>query len=372
MEFVKPGIIILGIGLLIWGSIRLLLTAAPRWRMQKLLKEQPIVEDKDAVLIIEHAGKVHNINEEMRVLFGIPAGATPPLGFFMAQLSPQEKFLDLCVNEGHERLQTPNGTLLEVRSNHVEVNHNRFQILNLYPLELMNELGQEDADSSASRESLMSVLDISKVIHRSHELDETVKNIIEQFRLFISAEFVELTVFDIVDGSLSAFQYIGRPGEAPEFKRIDQKYHLDGTDPSFAAHIFETRDSMMVNNISLHRELQPYLEREDYPFNSFLGVPLFAENSLIGTISFGLLKNYGFTDTNRNLLNAFSEHMGIALYNALEFDRQNRLAIEQAVLSQFAEILYEEKQGADLVERLVNGIAGLVKVDLLGFLFYNI
>lgn len=378
MNFLELGGILVLIGGLLWGGIRLLIFWLPRWKVQARLRAQKQTENRDAVIIIAEGGRIHSINEETRQMFNLRPNDQPGLSFFTGQIVPEENFLNLCVNEGRDRFTLKNGAKVEIRSNHVLFNRKRYQILNLYPIELMEALGLNSTAAaeagtipSASQESLLSVLEISRSIHQSHDLTATVRNVLQQFREYIPAEYMELTVLDIETGTLTAFKFIGRPGEQPEFERIDQCYILDGTDPSFAAHLVETRESLLLNNLPVNREMLGYRERVDYPFNSYLGVPLFRDLSLVGTLSFAFLKTYGFSEQNRRLLETFSPHIGVAIYNAQEFEQQNSLATEQAVTSRFSQILNDESFSPNLYERLVHGISELVEVNLLGFLIYN-
>ncbi len=374
MDVIQLGLLFIAIGGLIWLAIRLCAIWLPELRVRRLLNTQERREEREALLIIEKGGRVYRINQPACDLLGITGREPMLLQLIVSRFTEQDQLLNLFVNDGDDQLSLQGVGMVEVRSQKVFLEGRDFQLIHLARVELIEEFGLKPgagAGSEISHGVMESVLEISESIHRTFELQATVRNILDQFNRFIPSEFTEMTLLDINSNHLRAYRLIGRPGEAKQFQIVDDVYQLDGSDTGFAVHIFETRASILVNNIPIHQELQAYRERIFYPFNSVVGVPLFNGDALVGTLAFGMLRTYAFTESNRRLLQAFSHQIGVALANAQSFEWQNQLASEQNIASRFNEVMQDESQGGNLFERLVNGIVDLVQVDMLGFLVYD-
>jgi PAS domain S-box-containing protein len=374
MDVIQLGLLFIAIGGLIWLAIRLFAIWLPELRARRLLTAQERHEEREALIIIEKGGRVYHVNQPACDLLGITGREPMMLQLIVSRFAEQDRLLNLFVNDGDGQLSLQGVGIVEVRSHKVSLEGRVFQLIHLARVELIEEFGLQPgtgARSEISHGVMESVLEISESIHRTFELQATVRNILDQFNRFIPSEFTEMTLLDINSNHLRAYRLIGRPGEAKQFQIVDDVYQLDGSDTGFAVHIFETRASILVNNISIHQELQAYRERIVYPFNSVVGVPLFNGDALVGTLCFGMLRTYAFTESNRRLLQAFSHQIGVALANAQSFEWQNQLASEQNIASRFNEVMQDESQGGNLFERLVNGIVDLVQVDMLGFLVYD-
>ena len=385
MTPIQVGILFVAAAGLLAIGIRQLLRYIPIWRERRNIIAQENESDFIPQIILERGGRVYNANQQARKLLDFSAYEPVVLPAVVSKFTPSDQFLTLCVNEGVEQLSLEGVGLVEVRSSRVNLQNEEYQVLLLTRVDLMDEIGfkehaiapegeeieEEASDQVIKREALESILDISESIHQSFSLDETVQNILHQFNRFIPSEFAEMTLLDLETSSLQAYRLVGRPGEAKVFETINSSYSLDGAESSFAIHLFEMRESLMVNNIPLHREYQNYSERAMYPFNSFLGSPLFGGDDLVGTLSFGMLKTNAFTESNRRLLDAFSRQIGVALANAQAYEARNRLVSEQNVAAKFNEVMQMESPGANLYERLVSSIVDLIEVDLLGFLIFD-
>ena len=387
MNPTQVGILFVATAGLLAIGVSQLLRYLPIWRKRREVIARELASDLAPQIVLERGGRVYNANQSARKLLDFSVYEPVVLPAVVKKFSPAEQFLNLCVNEGAEQLSLEGVGLVEVRSSRLIIHNDEFQVLQMTRVELMDEIGMmspqlaeskqdesqpsEEASSTVQRDVLESILDIVEAIHSSFSLDETVQNILYQFNRFIPSEFAEMTLLDVETGTLRAFRLVGRPGEQKTYQAVNETYRLDGAESSFATHLFEMRKSLLINNIPLHREYQNYDERALYPFNSYLGAPLFAGDSLVGTLSFGMLKTNVFTESNRRMLEAFNRQIGVALSNAIEFETRNRLVSEQNVAGKFNEDMQIETAGTNLYERLVNSIVDLVDVDLLGFLIFD-
>ncbi|MEE4195918.1 MAG: GAF domain-containing protein [Anaerolineae bacterium] len=370
-------------GILVLG-IRQIIRYIPIWRQRRAIIQKELEVQPTPQIVLERGGRVYNANQSARKLLDFSTYEPVVLPAVVAKFNPSEQFLNLCVNEGVDQLSLEGIGLVEVRSSRVNINNAEYQVLQITRVELMEEIAfkerhprlpeeaaEEEGQQIIKRDALESILDIAESIHESFALDETVQNILNQFNRFIPSEFAELTLLNLDTGSLRAYRLVGRPGETKVFEMINDIYSLDGAESSFAIHLIEKRESLMVNNIPLHREYQGYSERAMYPFNSYLGSPLFSEENLVGTLSFGMLKTNAFTEGNRRLLEAFSRQIGVALANAQAFEARNLLVSEQNVAAKFNEDMQMDTSGTNIYERLVTSIVDLIDVDLLGFLIFD-
>lgn len=387
MNSIQLGILFIASAGLLGLGIRQLVRYLPIWRKRRAIIAKELSQEQVPQVVLERGGRVYNANQSARKLMDFSAYEPVVLPDVVDKFSPSEPFLNLCVHEGVQQLSLEGVGMVEVRSYRLNIRDDGYQVLQFKRVELMDEIGLPDAAAPAAaegstetgeegrpvvqRDVLHSILDIVEAIHSSFSLDETVRNVLHQFNRFIPSEFAEMTLLDLETGTLRAFRLMGRTGEEKTYQATNDTYQLDGSDSSFATHLFERRESLMVNNIPLHREYQNYAERALYPFNAYLGTPLFSGDRLVGTLSFGMLKTNVFTESNRRMLEAFSRQIGVALSNALEFETRNRVVSEQNVAGKFNEEMQDETPSANLYERLVNSIVDLVDVDLLGFLIFD-
>lgn len=369
MNAYQLGFIFIISGLFIWGVILFILRSLPRWRMRGLQFDSERLSE-EAMAVIHEGGRVYSINQPARELFRFNLHGKIHLNQFAGAFSSQDRFLEMCANEGKARLSLRDGRAIEVRSFPLKIEQRSFQVLTFEPVELVAELGDSET-SQTSLQSIQNMLDISREVNKSRDLMECVTNIMEQFSDFISAGMIQITLLDIDLGELIVFQMTGTPGTQRQAERLRQHYTLDGTDPSLASQLVETRKPILIDHAAELRGAENFKERKQFHFESFLGVPLVQDGLLIGTLSFADERPGTFSERDQRLLMMFSEQMAISLMHSYDFDLHNRQAVELDMLARFTESLHADRDTGTLYGRLVNLISSMFDVNQLGFLIYN-
>src|SRR5689334_887798 len=159
----------LGVGLFLAGLVFLILVWAalrflPRVQAheQARLSDFPLPESsnsQDAVIILQHGGRVDYINAAARSFFDLRENEPYDLERLARRVRPADDFLDLCVQSGNKRV-TVNGKLVEISS---------FEIPGAFPMMLVSLRGRDaspalEEPGSTSEEILRVVSEFSQSI----------------------------------------------------------------------------------------------------------------------------------------------------------------------------------------------------------------
>ncbi len=113
------------------------------------------------------------------------------------------------------------------------------------------------------------------------------------------------------------------------------------------------------------------LDRQRYPFQSYLGMPLLIAGNLIGTIELASLMKENYNESDLEILRLLSGQAAIALNNALLYQQELQRSTELAGLANLAQSISVIRDPQDLYTRLVESITPLIQVEILGFLVYD-
>ncbi len=104
---------------------------------------------------------------------------------------------------------------------------------------------------------------------------------------------------------------------------------------------------------------------------SYIGMPLLASGELVGVLEAGQTMSAAFTHHDIDLLQLVASQTGAALRNAMLYEQERRRTIELSGLAGLAQAVGAIREPQELFTRLVESIAPLFDVDILGFLLYD-
>ena len=107
------------------------------------------------------------------------------------------------------------------------------------------------------------------------------------------------------------------------------------------------------------------------PIQSYLGVPLIVGAEMVGTLEAGQTGGNGFGSHELDLLKFVSGQAAVALRNAKLYEDEQRRAAELAGLAKLNQSLGAIRDTNDLFNRLVNSIAPLFAMEIIGFLLFD-
>ena len=107
------------------------------------------------------------------------------------------------------------------------------------------------------------------------------------------------------------------------------------------------------------------------PLASYLGLRLMAKGELVGLLEAGQTTSVEFTQQDLDLLELVAGQIGMALRNAMLYEQERRRTVELSGLASLAQAVTAIREPQDLFARLVQSVAPLFEVQIVGFLLYD-
>jgi PAS domain S-box-containing protein len=370
LEANSLGITLAIIGLILIGVIGLLLRVVPRIRPPVeavLLKSSPVDPDlhQEAVILLLPGGRISWLNSRARQVFNLLEQEVPNLERLSRHTRPSETFMGLCASEGQAQFAV-DGRWVDGTSFWVQIGQQPFILLSLrYPEISAGRLLQE---TGISGQTLRTITELNQSITTSLDLKTTLLAILHSTEKLIRADILEVNIWDAVGKCLVPYRFIGVPGEARVLQETNQRYHAG---EGLSGVLLETHTPLLVRDLAERQDISAASWQPLSGLRSYLGVPLMYENDLIGTLELGSLKSEAFTQTDMDLLVLLAPQAAIAIKNAILYKSEQRRAVELAGLAQLSQALGLYYDSRDLYSHLVQSIAPLLNVSILGFLIYN-
>lgn len=313
-------------------------------------------QSTDAVIVIQAGGRVEYMSRLARDWFGLHEGEAPDLERLARRVRPSDEFLELCAAEGQKRFSV-NGRLTDAVSYRVP-GYNPVMLLSLRSMEMAPAFTGAEAGQFSS--SILKVIaDFSKTIPASLDLETTLRSIFQNVSRLVSADVMEIKLEDPGSQSITIYRY-EESGGAPRAMRT-VRTQFGGYSESLKSRrqpIFAPDGrSDLVGSAALVK--------------SYIGIPLFAEDELLGTLEVGQTTTSGLTRQDAELLQLIGGQAAIAIRNARRFEVEQERMTELsglAKLSQAAEGIQDSKE---LFARLVETVASLFNVEIVGFILYH-
>jgi hypothetical protein len=220
MEGLGPGLILLAGGivsvLLVLFLLRILLPVRQHTTNlpSPLLSYPGSSDQKDAIIIVQGGGRVEYLNPAARRLFGLHADDQVDLERLIRYTRPSNEFLSLLSKESQKRISI-GAHLTEATS---------YRVPGISPLMMvvLRSLDFTPAFSFGENEQLSAsilrvITDFGQAVSSSLELEETIKAILENVGRLVSADTMELKVWDEGRHVFTPYRYEGRIGEPRTF-----------------------------------------------------------------------------------------------------------------------------------------------------------
>jgi PAS domain S-box-containing protein len=326
---------------------------------------EPIADHGDAVLVVEVGGRVKNINTRARQYFHLQEGELPNLERLARKVRPPDALLNLCTSEGMSRFMLE-GRLVEGTSYLFTTAGQASAIITLRYPELA--AGLAAGESGLSAQTLQTFTQLTQAMAASLDLNETLQAVLENIEKLIPADFMEVTVWDPEDEDFIPYRFSGLPG-------VDRKLQLSGDHYSInqgmTGYLYRERKALLVPDLNARPDLTPAIKTLSIPLRAYLGLPLLVGNEFVGTVELGSMEAGAFREEDLDLVRLLSGQAAIALHNALLYQAEQQRTAELSGLSQLAQAVSSLRDQSSLFPRLVESIAPLLPVEILGFLIYN-
>lgn len=341
----------------------------------------------EAVLLVQRGGRVTYINQQARELFNLWE-EEPNLESLARKTRPSETFLTLCATEGQARFSL-NGRFVEGTSyfaSSAPSNNGANQLgailISLRRPQLMVEsetrmagkssAGEQPTTASGqtevTRQAFTVFTELSQTIASNLDLEAALKAILESVERLIPSDFFEITIQDPDSDLLVPYRLIGLAGVDRHLERGAERYR---SDQGYTGYLITHREHLLVKDINVFRDARPALDRQRYPFQSYLGIPMLVGGKLVGTLELASLSKDNYSDNDLEILNLLSGQASTALNNALLYQQEQKRANELAGLANLAQAVSAIRDPQDLYARLIESITPLIKVEAIGFLVYD-
>ena len=362
------GVLLLSVGFVIFLATFFILRAVPRIRpLSQTENKSPISPDlpahSEAVLMVKPGGRISYLNEEARTWFNL-WDEEPNLERMARRTRPADVFLGLCATEGQARFSV-NGQWVEGTSYLFPADSASSVLLSLRSSQVVTA---GDNGSPQSNQALEVLSQMSQAMAANFELEAILQSILSSIEQLIPTDFAEVTIWDADNQWLVPYRFVGLQGLDLHIEKTADRYPLG---KGYSGYIAEKRTALLIDDVENHKELRPIIDLKKYPFQSYLGLPLLIGEELVGTLDLTSRSKNAYSESDLELLRMLSGQAAMALHNALLYQEEQQRAKELNNLASLTQAVSSVRDAQDLFSHLVESIAPLLEVDIIGFLTFN-
>ncbi len=359
------GLVVAGlvVVLLIWVFLRFIPRAQDSAAIQaSSLLPSGALESKDAILVVQSGGRIEYLNSSARKLFNLRENEHGDLERLTRLVRPVNDFLALCSKEGQKRVSV-GSQFLEAYS---------YRVPGLTPIMLVTLRNLDfapvlsEGEQAVSGSILRVLSDFSQTITASLSLEDTLQAALENVGRLIPADILEIKVWDEANQRLIPYRYEGTAATPGRMRRVNQSRF----DPFSQQILAENKLQFLPTVAPLNSDFG-IDSTKPYPVRSYIGMPLIANDKLIGTLEAGQTLTDQFTQNEADLLQLVSGQTAIAIRNAILFEEKEKQAVELSGLANLSLAVAVSLDFRELFDRLIKSVAPLFDVDIIGFLLYD-
>lgn len=331
--------------------------------IESQVQGQGISGHHEAVLVIQSGGKVAYLNQTAQEIFDVWQDL-PNIERLAKKTRPLDTFLGLCAGEGKASFSI-DGQSMEGVSYFVPNGNGNSVVLTIRPHQRDSISGEGGSYASQTLEVISAM---GQSMQADLDLETTLDEILSSVSQLVPTDFSEISIYDAEMQHLIPYRWTGVKGLDRRVERTSQRYPLG---EGYSGRVASERKAFLINDVDLHREFQPLIDRKKYPFRSYLGIPLIIADRLVGTLGVTSLDENAFTENDVEILELLSRQAAIALQNALLFREEKRRALEISSLASLTQAVSSVQDSNELFAHLAQGISPLLDVEIAGFLIYD-
>jgi GAF domain-containing protein len=358
----------LGLGIILAGLVFLVLF----WLLLRLLPRNQSIsgtgtpsflpfesQTNNAIIVLQPGGRVEYVNPLAREAFGLNAEETSDLERLARRVRPPDEFLDLCVTETEKRLSV-NGHLMDATSYRVP-GYTPLMLLTFRAMDITPVLTGAEG-TGASNSLLKVVADFGEAVHSSLRLHDTLQAVFENTGRLVSADVLEVKLWDEKTDSQTVYTY-DETSNTEHVARVARSRFGRYSDILFAERqpIFQANENAAA----------PAGGQDGFLAKSYIGLPLSVDGKFLGTLEVAQTATAGLTRQDFELLQVIAPQVAVALRNARHYEDEQEHVAELTGLARLAQAAGSIQNTKELFARLVETIAPLFDVEMVGFLLYN-
>lgn len=361
-------LMLVGVGVIfliwLWAFIYQLLNSRTRMRTHDPKRIVPInlLNNKDGIIVAEGRGHLIYINDRIREWFNLN-GADANLSILANRIHPPDLFHDLFADEGRATLRV-GARQVEAVSHTIPTIEGRRMVVVLRELTAETEPDQLD-----SNRALMVIQEISSAITSGLDLTQTMNTILSAVGRVIRFDGGEVTLWD---QTLNVLRPVGSVGNRHRQRNgasgSNGNYQYD-SEEGYTGWIARYHQPLLLGDVEVRSDVRP--KGENFPFLSYIGLPLLVNDRFIGTLELVSEERYAFDHEDLALLETIAGQAAVAIENArLATDQANRL-LQLTGLQSIAQTMSDQTEAYELYQILHERLASLMHVDLCGLLLYD-
>ncbi len=361
---IGTGFLAIGVGLALVALVRFAtrraLRAQPAWQAAIESQNVEVPEHGDAILQVRAGGQVEYISPIGRNWFALGETEIPNLERLARRVRPSEVFWKLCVSQGQARFSL-GGRLVEGVS---------YQIPGTEPVMLISlrqpELSAGLADAGDTSGSVLRIItDFGRAIAENLNLEATLIAVIENIEKLVPSDILEVKIWEEASQKFVSYRF----GMVEGKPKLERSYKTRFG--NYSDYIIEHEETLFVKDTETYKKIRFLDETDQYSVRSYIGVPLYAGDDLIGILEVGQIAPDAYTVDDEDVLQLIAGQAAVAIRNALLYENEQRRARELASLANLAQSAGSLQNRQVFFSALVNNIRPLFNVNILGFLLYD-
>lgn len=321
-------------------------------------------EIDNAVFMVQPGGRVVYINDHACEWFNITDNTVPNLERMARLTRPSEAFFSLCSTSGQARF-TLQQSFVEGSSYYVPYQDSQAIMVVLEKPQLAN---LEETETNLSAQAINIFTEISQKMSASLELETTIETILSSIDQLIPSDFSEVTIWEQENLCFMPYRYLV---EEDGIRRLSKGAESYNQNEGYTGYLSSHPGPLLIDDVTTFIAARPAVSRLEFPFRSYLGIPLKIGDKVIGTIELASQVPEGFTDGDKDVLEILAGHAVIALQNSITHNRERIRSKEMTGLAELAQVGRAIQNGKNIYQQLLETISPLIDVEILGFLILN-
>ncbi|MBL8055370.1 MAG: GAF domain-containing protein, partial [Anaerolineales bacterium] len=227
----------------------------------------------------------------------------------------------------------------------------------------------ELAADERTTQTLGVISEISRAISASLDLTATCDAILGNVGRLFQFEAAEINLWDPKTETLRPARLAG----SRDYQRLvarDPDFVYRPED-SLSGWIAARRAPLIQGDLNTFTLARPKVQRADFPFRAYAGLPLLVGTELVGTLELISFRTQVYKLSDLPLLTALAGQAAVAIQNARLYAEQQRRVDELAGLAEIVRAVEVTGTPREMYARLTADVARLLDVQMVGFLMFD-
>ncbi len=357
------GIFLIILGVVLWLAVRLTLKSLAGGRSEKRFETGHLLgtadgDNSEAIIHLQPGGRLLDLNQKAYHLFALSKDQTVNLNMLARLVDPVDLFYRVC--------SQPAAVEIKIRAESYQATSYSISdgmLLVIRPV--TSELSYQEPLDKPVLHNLSGGL--GDALTASLDLETIIFRFLTQIKDFIPAEWVEINLLDDEANYLMPYKLQNGLNDNKPFRARS----LEKLGEGFSGKIIQSSEPVWVNDFSEEMIMLSGKDGQDTEFKSYMGFPLLVDHEVLGTLEFYSNRIDGFRTDQRDTVWSVLPQITAAINNAILYKVEKQKADELKSLAQLTQSANYSRNPEDIFERMLNTIAPLVPVEIIGFLLFD-